>query len=162
MTALRFLVLMVVGGLGLGLSLSLIAPPAWSAACRVTTTPLTFGNYDMSLMTARGGTAQVTITCTNKEVNPATVQLTLSTGSSMNFGQRSMTGSNGGLPLNYNIYSNAGLSTVLGDGNGGSTAPTALVYKTLTWIVTLYGSIPPQQSVLVGSYSDSLIATILY
>ena len=156
MPVLRLFMVMIIGGL------SLLATPAWPAACRVTVTPLNFGTYDIFLMTAKGGTAQATIICTNKEVNPATVQFTLSAGNSGNFGQRSMTGSGGGAPLNYNVYSNAGLTTVLGDGSGGSTAPTSLVYKTLTWVVTMYGSIPPRQSVLLGTYTDSLVATILY
>lgn len=156
MPAFRFLIFMAAG------CLSLIATPAWPAACRVTVTPLAFGTYDIFLLTAKGATAQATIICSNKEVNPATVQFTLSTGGSGSFGQRRMMGSGGGLPLYYNVYSDAGLSTVLGDGSGGSTAPSALVYKTLTWIVTLYGSIPPRQPVLTGTYSDSLTATILY
>lgn len=156
MPSLRFLVLLVVG------CVSLIAPPAWPAACRVTTTPLNFGTYDIFWMTAKAATAQVTVICTNKPIAPATVQLTLSPGSSGNFGQRAMPGSGGGAPLLYNIYTTAGLSAVLGDGSGGSTAPTALVDKTAPWVVTLYGSIPPLQSVLVGTYSDSLTATIIY
>ena len=156
MTTLRFLVLLVTG------CASLIATPAWPAACKITTTPLTFGSYDIFLLTARAATAQVTITCNNKATDPATVQLTLSPGSSGNFGQRAMTGSAGGAPLLYNIYTTAGLSAVMGDGSAGSTSPTALIDKTAPWIVTLYGSIPARQSVLVGTYADSLIATILY
>ena len=156
MPALRFFIFMVAG------CLCLIATPAWSAACRVTVTPLAFGTYDIFMMTAKAATAQITIICNNKATDPATVQLTLSPGSSGNFGQRAMTGSSGGAPLLYNIYTTAGLSAVLGDGSGGSTAPTNLVDKTAPWIVTLYGSIPPRQAVLVGTYSDSLIATILY
>ena len=156
MPALRFLILMVTG------CLSLIATSAWPAACKITTTPLTFGSYDVFLLTAKAATAQVTITCNNKTTDPATVQLTLSAGNSGNSGQRAMTGSGGGAPLLYNIYTTAGLLTVLGDGSGGSISPTALVDKSTPWVVTLYGSIPPRQSVLVGTYSDSLIATILY
>lgn len=156
MPALRFFILLVAG------SLSLVATPAWPAACRVTVTPLTFGSYDIFWMTAKAATAQVTVICSNKVTDPATVQLTLSPGSSGNFGQRAMPGSSGGSPLYYNVYTTAGLSAVIGDGTGGSTAPTALVDKTAPWVVTLYGSIPPLQSVLVGTYSDSLIATIIY
>lgn len=156
MPALRFCTLMIVG------CLSLIATPAWPAACRVTVTPLTFGTYDAFLMAAKAATAQVTIICNNKATDPATVQLTLSPGGSGNFGQRAMTGSGGGAPLLYNIYTTAGLAAVLGDGSGGSIAPTNLVDKTAPWVVSLFGSIPAQQSVLVGTYTDSLIATILY
>lgn len=156
MPALRFFIFLVAG------CLSLIATPAWPAACRVNVTPLTFGFYDVFLLTAKMATAQVTIICNHKGESPATVQLTLSAGSSGNFGQRGMTGSAGGAPLFYNIYTSAGLSAVIGDGSSGSTAPSALVDKTAPWVVTLYGSIPPRQPVLVGTYTDSLIATIYY
>ena len=156
MPARRFFILMTVG------CLSLIATPAWPAACRVNVTPLAFGTYDVFLMAAKSATAQVTIICNHKAPTPASVQLTLSPGSSGNFGQRGMTGSGGGLPLYYNIYTTAGLSAVLGDGTGGSTSPTALVDRTAPWVVTLYGSIPARQSVQVGTYADSLTATILY
>jgi spore coat protein U-like protein len=156
MPALRFFILMVVG------CLSLVATPAWPEACRVNVTPLAFGTYDVFLLTAKSATAQVTIICNHKATAPATVQLTLSPGSSGNIGQRGMTGSSGGLPLYYNIYATAGLSAVLGDGTGGSTTPTALVDRTAPWVVTLYGSIPARQSVLVGTYSDSLVATLNY
>lgn len=156
MPALRFLILTIAG------CASLIATPAWPAACRVTVTPLAFGSYDVFMMTAKAATAQITIICNDKPTAPATVQLTLSPGGSGNFGQRAMTGSGGGAPLLYNIYTTAGLTAVIGDGTGGSTAPTNLVDKTAPWVVSLFGSIPPQQSVLVGTYSDSLIATILY
>jgi len=156
MLVLRLFLLIIVGGL------SLIAPSAWPAACRITVTPLAFGSYDTFLATTKAATAQVTINCNNKITAPATVQLTLSPGNSGNIGQRAMTGSAGGVPLYYNVYTNAGLSAVMGDGTGGSVSPVALVDKTAPWIVTLYGSIPAQQSVLVGTYSDSLIATIIY
>lgn len=156
MPAPRFLLLLLAGGA------SLLATPAWPAACRVNVTPLAFGSYDIFTMTAKAATAQVTIICNHKVTDPATVQLTLSPGSSGNFGQRAMTGSGGGAPLLYNIYTTAGLSAVMGDGSGGSTSPTALVDKTAPWVITLYGSIPPRQSVLVGTYADSLIATIIY
>lgn len=157
MPVVRFFILTLAGCASL-----MFATPAWPAACKIATTPLTFGSYDIFLMTAKTATAQMTITCNNKVTESATVQLTLSPGISGNFGQRSMTGSGGGAPLLYNIYTSAGLSAVLGDGSGGSTAPVMLVNKTSPWVVTLYGSIPPRQSVLTGTYSDSLIATILY
>ena len=156
MSALRFYILMIMA------CFSLIATPAWPAACRVTVTPLTFGSYDIFLPTAKAATAQVTIICNDKEPAPATVKLTLSAGNSGNLSQRAMTGSGGGAPLLYNIYTSAGLSSVIGDGNGGSTSPTALINRTAPWVVTLFGSIPPRQPVLVGTYADSLIATILY
>lgn len=149
----------LLGGIALSL---LLSTPAWSAACQVTVTPLAFGVYDVLAAVAREATAQVTIRCNHKSTAPATVQLRLSAGNSGNFGQRAMNGSAGGAPLYYNVFTAPGSAVVLGDGSGGSTTLTRVVDKSADWIVTLYGAAPPRQPVLVGTYGDALIATILY
>lgn len=158
MTGIRFLVVICVVAGCLGVT----PPPAFSAACRVTVTTLSFGAYDIFWATAKSATAEVTVICNNKAASPASVQFILSPGSSGSFGQRTMAGSGGGAPLLYNIYSSAGLSAVMGDGTGGSASLSALVDKTAPWVITLFGSIPPRQTVLVGTYTDSLTATIIY
>jgi spore coat protein U-like protein len=63
--------------------------------------------------------------------------------------------------LNYNLFVNAGRSTVWGDGAAGtSTVFLKNVKKNRPVFTTIYGRIPPGQDVSVGSYSDSLTVTI--
>lgn len=148
--------------LGTAVICLLLSTRAWSAACQVTATPLAFGAYDVLSSVARETTAQLTVRCNHKSTAPATVQLNLSAGNSGNFGQRAMNGSAGGAPLYYNVFTAPGSSVVLGDGSGGSTTLTNVVDKNADWIITLYGAASPRQPVLVGTYGDALIATILY
>jgi spore coat protein U-like protein len=63
--------------------------------------------------------------------------------------------------LNYNLFVNAGRSTVWGDGAPGtSTVFLKNVKKNHPAVATIYGRVPPGQNVSVGSYSDSLTVTI--
>lgn len=135
---------------------------SWAAGgnCFLTATPLSFGTYDMLSPIPRDATAQFNIRCTNQPKNPLTVTLSLTTGNG-SYAQRLMLGSNGGA-LIYNIFLNAGLSQVLGDGTGGSTTISQTIDKTTPWTVTLFGRIPASQSVPVGAYTDTLVGTIVW
>lgn len=135
---------------------------AWSSACQITTTTLNFGVYDMLSPVPRDATAQLTIRCNHKITAPASVQVTLSAGGAGTVGQRKMTGPLAGSPLFYNLFANPGMSTIFGDGTAGSETLTNLVDKSATWRVTIYGRIPPLQTIPIGTYSDALTATILY
>lgn len=134
---------------------------AWSAACKITATPLSFGLYDMLSQIPRDATAQLLISCNNKTTAPATVQVRISAGGGT-VGQRRMTGPIVGSVLLYNLFSNPGMTSIVGDGAGGSEVLTNIVDKSTPWNVTLYGRIPPLQSIPIGVYADALTATILY
>lgn len=134
---------------------------AWSAACKITATPLTFGVYDMLSQIPKDATAQLLISCNNKTISPATVQVRISAGGGT-VGQRRMAGPIAGSVLLYNLFTNPGMSSIVGDGTAGSEVLTNVVDKSTPWNVTLYGRIPPLQTIPIGIYSDALTATILY
>jgi len=136
--------------------------PVWSAACRVAKTSLSFGVYDMLSPVPTDATEQLSVRCTHKVTAPATVQVTLSGGSSGSVAQRSMSAPTAVTPLNYNLYSDAGMSSILGDGTGGSVTLTSIVDKTAPWTINVFGRIDALQVVPLGSFSDTLTATILY
>lgn len=135
---------------------------AWSSACKITATALNFGVYDMLSLVPRDATAQLAIRCNHKPTAPASVRVTLSAGGAGTVGQRKMAGPLAGSPLFYNLFANPGMSSIFGDGTAGSETPTNLVDKSSPWDVTIYGRIPPLQSIPIGTYSDALTATILY
>ena len=67
-----------------------------------------------------------------------------------------------GSVLFYNLFSDPGRSQVIGDGTSGSTTLTRNVDRTNPWDVTLYGRIPALQVIPPGSYTDSLVVTLLW
>ncbi|PLX97425.1 MAG: hypothetical protein C0621_00015 [Desulfuromonas sp.] len=54
------------------------------------------------------------------------------------------------------------MSSILGDGTGGSVTLTSIVDKTAPWTINVFGRIDALQVVPLGSFSDTLTATILY
>ncbi len=67
-----------------------------------------------------------------------------------------MTG--GGSSLNYNLYTTSGRTIVWGNGTGGSNTRTASRNTNTT--LSIFGEIPAAQDVAVGSYLDSITATV--
>jgi len=86
--------------------------------------------------------------------------VTLSKGSSAVFDPRTMR--NGAEVLSYNLYQDATYQTIWGDGTGGSQTYTALATVVFPTTVTVYGRVPAGQNVGVGSYSDAVVATIIF
>jgi spore coat protein U-like protein len=69
---------------------------------------------------------------------------------------------NGAEVLNYNLYREAAFQTIWGDGTGGTQTYTALAAVLLPVTVTVHAQLPAGQNVAAGSYSDSVVATIIF
>jgi spore coat protein U-like protein len=67
---------------------------------------------------------------------------------------------NGANHLNYNLYLDAGLSLIWGDGTGGTSIYSATAVNAVPVTVTVFGSIPASQDAHTGAYTDSVKATI--
>jgi spore coat protein U-like protein len=130
------------------------------AACSVSATGVNFGAYDVFVATPYDSTGTVTVTC--DQAPPVDVTITIGpSGTSGGFIPRQMRSSSSPDRLNYNLFVNAGRSTVWGDGAAGtSTVFLKNVKKNRPTVTTIYGRIPPGQDVSVGSYFDSLTVTI--
>ena len=130
-----------------------------SANCTITTSAVAFGAYDpVSANAAANLTAQgaVNVACTKG--TPATIDL----GNGGNFlgGTRRM--GSGSDFLNYSLFRDAALTQPWGSGiAGGGTQAYNAATKNVT-AVTVYGMVPAAQDVTVGSYSDTVVATINY
>jgi spore coat protein U-like protein len=88
-----------------------------------------------------------------------TLRISISTGGSGTYGTRRMSGP--GSLLAYNLFLDATHQTVWGDGSGGSQPlihNNIVIYVNYT--ATIYGRIPPLQSVGLGTYSDSPVVTV--
>lgn len=124
--------------------------------CTISTTPVAFGDYNVLSAAPKTTTGTVTLQCT-LGVN---IIVTLSRGSSSTFDPRTMR--NGAETLNYNLYRDAAYQAIWGDGTGGTQAYSALATVLFPTTVTVYAQAPAGQNVAAGSYSDAVVATIVF
>jgi spore coat protein U-like protein len=129
-----------------------------TANCSVSSSPVAFGSVDVLSGTNYDATGNVSVTCTNGTAWSAAAGLGGGTGAT--FASRKMAA--GANLLNYSLYTNAGRTTVWGDGSGG----TATVSNTGTGSAqsfTVYGRVPlGQTAAQSGAYSDTVLVTVTY
>jgi len=126
------------------------------AACTVSASGVNFGSYSVYAPGAATSTATVTYNCGNHDKN---IEIDLSAGSSGAFTTRTL--KQGTNALNYNLYTDAALTKIWGDGTGATDNYTkANPANSVDVNVIIYGRVPPQQDVRVGVYTDSIVATI--
>jgi spore coat protein U-like protein len=124
-----------------------------AAVCNVQAATLAFGAYDPTAGDL-DATTSVDVTCTPG----TTYEVGLGGGGAGDVANRQM--ANGPATLNYSMYRNAGrtlnwgntptIDTVAGVGGGGVISHT------------VYGTIPADQFVAIGDYSDTVIITVTY
>jgi spore coat protein U domain-containing protein, fimbrial subunit CupE1/2/3/6 len=141
------------------LSLGLTVALAWSrtamAACTISTTPVSFGTYNVFSSTPLDSTGSVIFNCDNR----ANITITLNKGGATTFNPRRML--KGSEALNYNLYLDATRTSIWGDGTGGTQVysnPSAPRNQNVP--LTVYGRIPAGQDVTAGSYTNTITATI--
>jgi spore coat protein U-like protein len=129
-----------------------------ATSCRFTSVdPVRFGVYDVFATQANdSGVGSITIDC--KGSGNDNLEVALSTGQSHSYTTRVMrSGSN---RLNYNLYTGADRSAIWGDGHGGSQLMTVRKNKATT--LTVFGQIPAGQDATVGTYTDTIVATVTF
>jgi len=127
-----------------------------AGTCTLATNPLAFGTYTPSSASLAGSTT-IAATCTN--TTPWTLSFNLGSTSGGSISQRLM--ANGAATLKYNLYTSAADTTILGDGTSSSVTITGTGTGSAQ-TSTIYGLIPTGQYVTIGSYSDTITATISY
>ncbi|MFA7279349.1 MAG: spore coat U domain-containing protein [Sterolibacterium sp.] len=133
---------------------AVLAQPACAASCTISTTPVSFGIYDVFAMNPNNnGIGSLTLVCSTDAGNVA-----LSTGQSNTYAARVMR--SGANPLTYNLYTSAARTRVWGDGSGGSRVMRAA--EKATTIFSIYGQIPAGQDAAVGTYTDNITVTITF
>jgi spore coat protein U-like protein len=140
-----------------------------TSTCTISTTTLAFGTYDPIVTNAssalQNSSGQVTITCSNGS-SPV---ITLGQGSN------AATGSTDAVPLRrlvdgaatptsadylaYTLYQDNGYSTIWGNTSGTGEVGTG---DGTSHTYTVYGSIAGNQNSKVGSYTDTVLATVTY
>lgn len=134
-----------------------------AASCSISTTEMAFGAYDPAVTHIAtdldAATGKVSVTCTNGE----TVTLTLGQGSNADAAstdidpiRRMISGAE---LLSYDLFSESTRTT-----EWGNTAATGLDVTGTGAAVesTVYGRVGQNQQVPVGSYSDTVVATVTF
>jgi spore coat protein U-like protein len=137
-----------------------------SCSCTASATNLSFGSVNPLLPAATQTSGTLTVGCTGTAGIAIPFTVALSAGSSGSFTTRRMT--SGANTMNYNLYQDAGLTTIWGDGTGGSQTQggtiilTALILS-MSQTFNLYGNIPGSQTTTApGNYGDTISITLTY
>jgi spore coat protein U-like protein len=129
------------------------------STCIVVATPVSFGNYSLSVLDASG---LVTVTCT-PDVSAYTVALDAGTGAGATTTVRKMTALAGTDTLSYSLFRDTGRTQNWGD-TVGELQPSSAATTTIGTIKTfaVYGRLTANQSATVGAYLDTIQVTVTY
>lgn len=133
--------------------------------CTVAADDMSFGSYNPFSASPVDSTTQVRVTCGALILGALiSYEVRVGTGGSGSFSTRKL--AFGSHRLNYNLYGDAARSSIIGDGSGGtvtiSDGYTLSLLFSQTKAYSLYGRIPGSQMVAAGSYSDSIVVTVVY
>jgi spore coat protein U-like protein len=135
-----------------GVALSMVSLSLWAATCTVSASGIAFGGYDPFVNQNVDSVGNISVNCDVA----TTYSIALSTGSG-SYDSRAMT--SGIHQLFYNLYIDATLTTVWGDG----TSHSATVGATQSIANhTVYGRIPAAQNAHVGVYNDTIVVTLTF
>lgn len=136
-----------------------------NCTCTISADPLDFATYNPLNSTNVDAVGNVSITCGALVLGAnISYEVTLSTGASGDSLNRNM--SNGSDIMSYNLYTDSGHTAVWGDGTGGTSTimnsyTLSLIFST-TDDFPVYGRVPSGQNIQAGSYSDSIVATVIF
>ena len=122
------------------------------SSCTISATNLAFGGYTLAQLDAQ---SSLTVTCTNGAAYK--VALSAGNGSGATVAARKM--SSGSNTLTYSLYRDSARSTVWGTTTADSASGTG---NGAAQTLVVYGRIPANQSSPIGSYTDTITATITF
>ena len=130
-----------------------------TANCVVTTSPVAFGNIDVTLNQDIDNTGGISVTCTSGTAWAASANA--GAGGTANLANREMV--NGVNTLNYALYTDAGRTAIWGDGVEGATSTITGTGTGAAQASTIYARVPAGQTGLpAGSYNDTVVVTVTY
>jgi len=130
--------------------------------CSVTTTPVSFSNYDVFSTLPLDSTGNLTVSCNNPDQKPMLIDVSISSGNSGSFSPRQMSHAGAGEPMNYYLFLDASKTTIWGDGTGGTATFTDTIVRNPSVNAVIYGRVPARQNLRAGAYSDTLLVTVTW
>jgi spore coat protein U-like protein len=142
------------------LAIGLVSAHARAMSCTiVNTSSVRFGSYDVFDNQPLDSTGTVEFRCTQVAAGDM-LSVQLNRGASNSFLPRAMM--HRGTRFEYNLYLDAARTIVWGDGTSGTSTYSVRPLDGQTISVPIYARIPPRQNVAIGTYSDSIVLTVLY
>jgi spore coat protein U-like protein len=131
-------------------------------SCTISTSPISFGNYDPTSTTAVSAQGSVSATCTKG--TPVTVALdqglNKTSASTAAAPARQMV--NGTSLLPYDIYTTSGSTTEWGNTTASEPANQTSISVKTPLVFNTYGSLPAGTDVPAGNYTDTVTATLVF
>lgn len=138
--------------------LAVLAAARPAHACIIdSTTPVTFGSYDVLSTTPLDSTGTITYIC----LVSLSIRIDISNGSNGTYSVRRMTGP-GGDKLDYNLFLDAARTRIWGDGTNSTERYGPYIGLLVLTTLTVYGRVFAKQDVRAGSYTDTLTVTLNY
>jgi spore coat protein U-like protein len=136
-----------------------------ACSCSIGASPISFGTYVPTSSANTDVASTISVKC-NSFIVGLFISYDVTLGPSLYGTTLNRRLSNGSSLLSYNLYTNAARSTVWGDGTGGtgknSFSYTLTLISSRTDTFTAYGRLPGSQNVSAGSYSDTIVATVIF
>ena len=120
--------------------------------CTITAGNVAFGSYDPTSATPLNASGTFTITCGQGTA----YSVGLGNGANAQGTTRRMAG--GAQFLTYELYQDSGRTVVWSNTGSGMLSGTASSNNPIT--LTVYGQVAPSQNVAIGSYTDTVVATV--
>jgi spore coat protein U-like protein len=147
-------------GAALTVALATTGACATSSCSFQTVVGVAFGSYDTFGGSPLDSAGSITFTCQNVGVAD-TIVIDLSRGNASGFFPRKMLRL--GTAFLYNLYLDAARTVVWGDGTSGTSHYGPVNPPSGSPVtVSVYGRVPAGQNVAAGSYSDTIVATVLF
>jgi spore coat protein U-like protein len=137
---------------------------ARAQSCTVSATTMSFPAYNAFSGNVSDASSVVTTTCSGILFIGVSYEVRLDGGQAGNILGRKMRLGATSHELSYQVYLNAGRTTVWGNGVQGSvyTGNMLLGLFSRTQTRTVYGRIPASQQVNSGDYADGPVMTVIY
>jgi spore coat protein U-like protein len=147
----------ILGSIVIGL-LTAVSPAIAIQCSFVSTVGVNFGPYAVFNTIPNDSTGSITFICLS--VGPGgAITIDVSKGNASTYLSRQMR--QGAYTLDYNLYQDAARTSIWGDGTGGSSHYGPVIPPSNTNVtITIYSRIPARQNARVGSYADTITATI--
>ena len=136
------------------------AAPAHAADCRINNPrPLAFGRYEPQALQGLTEQGELKLVCTKTRPGDSAM-IWLGPGLHATGWSRRM--ASGTSRLGYQVYLDASRTRLWGDGSGGTSVWQEVLLGNGMDRVEYFGHVPAGQYVAPGSYSDTLVVTVVF